>query len=234
MSWRLPAVGRITSPFGPRKLSHAIGSYHYGTDLGSKRGTVYAAREGVVRTIWQTSRGAWVLDIRHPDESGQQIRTRYVHMYRDEITVRVGERVAAGQAVGRSGASGTPAAHLHFEVMVNGRNVDPVPFMRARGVTLGSLSLVSDVTTTPTIPAVPTVPGGALPPGLTARRKRMVPYIIKKGRSVFRLVGVPGGPPIVPITEALALEHVKAGMPLVAGSDADVSELEVDLLKPKQ
>lgn len=157
MTWTLPGLGRITSPYGPRKLAGAIGDFHYGTDLGTKRTQVFAAADGIVRTIWRTAKGAWVLDIRHADEGGRQVRTRYIHMYREDIAVKVGERVSRGQVVGLSGASGTSAAHLHFEVMVNGVNADPVPFMAARGVALGSTTVSNPGAGTGTVPVAPTV-----------------------------------------------------------------------------
>ena len=156
MAWRLPGAGRITSPYGPRVLPGAVSTFHYGTDLGTKRTAVYAAADGVVRTIWQTARGAWVVDLRHADEGGRQIRTRYIHMYRNEIRVVAGQRVTAGQRIGNSGASGTSAAHLHFEVLVDGVNVDPVPFMAARGVQLGTAT-VSNPIGGGTPPAIPSV-----------------------------------------------------------------------------
>lgn len=157
MTWTLPALGRVTSPYGPRKLVGAVSDFHAGTDIGAKRGPVYAAQDGVVRAIWQTAKGAWVVDLRHPDEGGQQIRTRYVHMYRSEITVRVGQRVRAGQQIGRSGASGTTAAHLHFEFLVNGALLDPEPLMLARGVHLDASAVPAvDVVDIPTPPVTPT------------------------------------------------------------------------------
>lgn len=155
MGWTLPAVGDVTSPYGPRILAGAVGDYHFGTDIGAKRGPVYAAREGVVRRIWQTSKGAWVVDIRHPDEGGKQIRTRYVHMYLADIQVKTGQHVAAGQQIGRSGASGTSAAHLHLEVMVNDMYTNPEPFFAARGVRLGAQSSTTTGGTAPTTTAPP-------------------------------------------------------------------------------
>lgn len=154
MTWTIPALGRVTSAYGPRKLPGAISDFHAGTDIGAKRGPVYAAQDGVVRAIWQTAKGAWVVDLRHPDESGQQIRTRYVHMYLSEITVRVGQHVRAGQPIGRSGASGTGAAHLHFEVMVNDELINPEPFMAQRAAALGEGPIAAPIPS-------PTQNGGA-------------------------------------------------------------------------
>lgn len=173
-TWRLPALGRVTSPYGPRELAGAIGDFHYGTDLGAKRGPVYAAQAGVVRTIWKTARGAWVVDLRHPDEGGQQIRTRYVHMYLDEITVKTGQHVSAGQRIGNSGASGTTAAHLHFEFLVNGAYTDPEIQMRARGVRLGqTVTVVDDDTDTPGTPDLE-IPDLDLPDDLEAQMTQTV------------------------------------------------------------
>lgn len=138
MPWTSPAEGRVTSPFGPRVLAGAISNHHSGVDLGAKRGPVRCANDGLVRAIFQTPKGAWVVDVRHGTEEGAEIRTRYVHMFRQEILVDLGQEVRAGQQIGLSGSSGTGAAHLHFEVMIGGVLVDPVPFLGARGVQLGS------------------------------------------------------------------------------------------------
>ena len=54
--------------------------------------------------------------------------TRYAHL--EEITVRNGQHISAGQVIGTSGTSGgTIAPHLHYEVIRNGKNLDPVNFM---------------------------------------------------------------------------------------------------------
>lgn len=156
-TWFRPANGRITSPYGPRNLAGAVSNFHYGVDIGSKRGPVFAARSGVVRSIWKTALGAWVVDILHPSEGGVQIRTRYIHMFRDEITVRVGQAVQGGQQIGRSGSSGTGAAHLHFETMQNGSLVDPVPFMAARGVYFGVEDVDNPIGGGGNLPTVPDI-----------------------------------------------------------------------------
>ena len=190
MTWTLPALGRVTSPYGPRILAGAVSNFHAGTDIGAKRGPVYAAQDGVVRAIWQTAKGAWVVDLRHPDEGGQQIRTRYVHMYRSEITVRVGQHVAAGQQIGRSGASGTGAAHLHFEFLINGALLDPEPLMLARGVRLGTTTMpVVDAIDTPTSPGATGPVPGALPAPLTRQYQEDDMLLITARGGVWTLQG---------------------------------------------
>lgn len=144
-AWHRPnsTAGKITSPFGPRPpIPNAPDASrdHRGVDL--RAGTVqvdsdvYAASDGEVKRIFQTPLGAWVLEIDH----GENTMTRYVHMQRDGIDPVVGEQVAGGQHVATASNSGAPTVHLHFEVLVNGRKVDPVPFLRAHGIDLTVVS----------------------------------------------------------------------------------------------
>ncbi|MCU1432016.1 MAG: Peptidase, family [Actinotalea sp.] len=144
MAWVLPAGGTIISGYGPRILEGAIGDFHFGVDVTAKRGPVFAANDGVVRSLFKTKKGAWVLDIRHGAEDGMGVRTRYIHMRRDEIRVEVDEEVTRGQWIGNSGDSGTKHAHLHFEVLVNDTLTNPVPFLALRGLTF-NVSPVSQV-----------------------------------------------------------------------------------------
>jgi hypothetical protein len=136
VTWSAPAAGRITSPYGPRVLAGAIGDYHFGVDMSvgvAVKTPVYAVAAGTVRTVWQTVKGAWVVDIRHSSSE----RTRYIHMERGEILVATGQRVSQGQRIGTTGRSGASSVHLHFETMLNDILVNPVPYMAARGVWLG-------------------------------------------------------------------------------------------------
>ena len=95
--------------------------FHHGTDYRGKRGTpVLAAGNGTV--IFAARRGGYgrVVFIDH----GNGIITRYAHL--DRIDVKVGDTLAAGAHLGRLGSSGrTTGAHLHFEVRLDGRSVDP-------------------------------------------------------------------------------------------------------------
>jgi murein DD-endopeptidase MepM/ murein hydrolase activator NlpD len=95
--------------------------FHHGTDYRGKRGTpVLAAGSGTV--IFAGRRGGYgrVVFVDH----GSGIVTRYAHLNR--IDVKVGDVLAAGQQLGQLGSSGrTTGAHLHFEVRLSGRSVDP-------------------------------------------------------------------------------------------------------------
>ncbi len=61
-------------------------------------------------------------------EHDANVRTLYAHL--SQVSVRQGDHVTRGQVLGRSGNSGrSTGAHLHYEVLVSGRRVDPRPFL---------------------------------------------------------------------------------------------------------
>ncbi len=95
--------------------------FHQGTDYRGKRGTpVLAAGDGTV--VFARRRGGYgrVVFVDH----GNGVVTRYAHL--DKIECHVGDKLVAGQRLGRLGSSGrTTGAHLHFEVRLAGRSVDP-------------------------------------------------------------------------------------------------------------
>lgn len=129
--WALPGAGVITSPFGPR-----WGSVHTGTDLASGCDKpIWAARAGVVTRANFDSYGNGTITIDH----GEGIQTQYLHMYEPTRLVHVGQTVQAGQQIAFEGSSGnSTGCHLHFEVIVDGSHVDPVPFMNQRNIQLGA------------------------------------------------------------------------------------------------
>ena len=126
-AWPLDGVPRITSRFGWRALSVAGNRYHLGLDLGAPTGTpVRAVRPGeVVRTGWIGAYG-YAVYLRHADG----YETRYAHLSR--IDVQEGESVDRGQTVGRVGSTGASTGpHLHLEVRLDGRALDPLLFLPA-------------------------------------------------------------------------------------------------------
>jgi murein DD-endopeptidase MepM/ murein hydrolase activator NlpD len=135
--WASPGAGPITDPYGMRL--HPIDNVwrlHAGTDLagGGCDGPIWAAQAGVVTFRGFDSGGNGVIAIDH----GGGVTTRYLHMYDSGMLVQVGDKVTGGQQIARVGSSGqSTGCHLHFEVQVNGENIDPAPFMAEVGIQLG-------------------------------------------------------------------------------------------------
>ena len=123
---RTPVSGaRITSGFGMRR--HPILGYskmHTGVDFGAPRGTpIHAAGNGVVTyAAWRGGYGRAVM-IRH--DNGYT--TLYAHQSRIARGIRKGVRVRQGQVIGYVGSTGrSTGPHLHFEVRINNRPVNPL------------------------------------------------------------------------------------------------------------
>lgn len=135
MAYRNPAPGRISSRFNPSRV-HPITRRkrpHNGTDVVAPLGTpVRAVHDGVVRTGYEPDGGGhWVI------LTDGSLETRYLHLSRRDVVP--GQRVAAGDVIGLMGTSGaSTGVHLHVEVRVSGVPTDPVPWLAAHGVTLGT------------------------------------------------------------------------------------------------
>ncbi len=128
---------RVTSSYGPRinpvtKESHL----HNGIDLGAQEGTpIYAAAPGkvTVASVGPVT-GNWV-KIDH----GSGIATAYLHM--SAIVARPGITVNGGDLIGYVGTTGrSTGPHLHFIVYVNGKEVDPAPYVRWTALASTALS----------------------------------------------------------------------------------------------
>ncbi|BBC35817.1 Glycyl-glycine endopeptidase ALE-1 [Streptomyces graminofaciens] len=131
----MPLAGNppVTSPYGMR-LHPTLGVYklHTGTDFGVPSGTpVLAARDGKVTFAgWSNGYGNRVV-VSHGTIDGAEISTTYNHM--SAISVSNGQTIKVGQRVGAVGSTGySTGAHLHFEVMRNGKYVDPAPWLGLR------------------------------------------------------------------------------------------------------
>jgi murein DD-endopeptidase MepM/ murein hydrolase activator NlpD len=100
---------------------------HNGTDFAAPHGTpIFATADGVVvHAEWLSGYGRLV-KIQH--EFG--IETRYAHM--SKIRVKKGQRVSRGQRIGDMGNTGrSTGTHLHYEVRVGGRPVNPMIYIKA-------------------------------------------------------------------------------------------------------
>lgn len=124
----LPAPGTFTSGFGSR-----WGTFHRGIDIAGPIGTpIYAVAAGTVIDAGPAAGfGLWVR-IRHDDGT----ISVYGHMY--DFFVSVGERVPAGMQIARMGNRGdSTGPHLHFEIIMDGRHVDPQQWLAFHGLSYG-------------------------------------------------------------------------------------------------
>jgi murein DD-endopeptidase MepM/ murein hydrolase activator NlpD len=119
----------LVSGFGIRINPFHKGKHkHPGIDFAAARGTdVYAAGPGQVVDINRSDLQAGYgnsIDIDH----GHGFITRYAHL--EEITVRQGQKIIKAMKIGTVGSSGgSIAPHLHYEVIHDGENVDPLNYM---------------------------------------------------------------------------------------------------------
>lgn len=119
---------RYTSGYGYRRDPIKGGSrLHAGTDFAASYGTpIYATGDGVVISAGWSSGYGRLVKIQH--EFG--IETRYAHMAK--IRVKVGQRVSRGDQIGDMGNSGrSTGTHLHYEVRVTGKPVNPMTYIKA-------------------------------------------------------------------------------------------------------
>jgi murein DD-endopeptidase MepM/ murein hydrolase activator NlpD len=119
----------FTSGFGVRDDPfHRGAAMHPGIDLAGAYGTpIYATADGVVtRAGWNNGGYGNMVELDH----GRGIMTRYGHM--SAVLVHEGDHVTRGEQIGRMGSTGRSTGnHLHYEVRIDGRPVNPIPFMKS-------------------------------------------------------------------------------------------------------
>jgi len=120
------ALGRMTSNFGVRHDPFTgAAAMHSGLDFGGRMGEpIRAAAAGRVSFVGTKSGYGKVVEITH----GNGLVTRYAHM--SAWRASVGRAVEAGEVIGAIGSTGrSTGPHLHFEVRVNDRAVNPRPLL---------------------------------------------------------------------------------------------------------
>jgi murein DD-endopeptidase MepM/ murein hydrolase activator NlpD len=115
----------VTSSYGKRK--HPVLGYtrmHKGVDFRARTGTpIMAAGDGVVERASRYGSYGNYIRIRH----NGTYSTAYAHLSKYGKGIKAGARVRQGQVIGYAGATGrVSAAHLHYEVMMNGNQVNPL------------------------------------------------------------------------------------------------------------
>lgn len=115
--------GLRQDPFERRRKNHE------GIDLAAPIGTpIHATADGIVSAASGGYNGGYgnLVKVDH----GGRVETRYAHL--SSIAVIPGQRVVRGQVIGRMGSTGrSTGSHLHYEVRIDGRAVNPIPFMKS-------------------------------------------------------------------------------------------------------
>ena len=116
-----PLSGRVTSEFGEREAtSHVMSADHKGIDIAANKGTkIKSAIEGEVKVAEENSEYGKFVKIVNGD-----VMTVYAHC--SALKVKVGDKVKIGQTIALVGSTGNSTGpHLHFEVRLEGRFINP-------------------------------------------------------------------------------------------------------------
>ncbi len=130
-SRRPVAEVNFSSYFGVRSdpFRHSA-AMHAGVDIPGALGTpIYATADGVVDRAGRAGGYGNLVELDH----GRGIQTRYGHL--SQILVSEGARVKRGDLIARMGSTGrSTGSHLHYEVRLDGRAVNPIPFLETADV----------------------------------------------------------------------------------------------------
>ncbi|MFT7234443.1 MAG: murein DD-endopeptidase MepM/ murein hydrolase activator NlpD [Methylophagaceae bacterium] len=118
--WISSYYGYRVDPFNGNKV------FHHGLDFAGASGSeILAVADGIVS--WQGSRGGYgeMIEIDH----GNGYQSRYAH--NKKLVVKLGDRIKKGQAIALMGSTGrSTGPHVHFEILRDGRTVNPANFVR--------------------------------------------------------------------------------------------------------
>src|SRR5271157_1095413 len=128
-TFRLPTSGGLISRHGTEVLANP-GHSHMGIDIGSEKGQpVYSMGPGIVEKTWTEANnklGGNSIYIKH----NNGISSYYAHL--DSVNVRPGQNVDENTQIGSVGGTGkSPSGghlspHLHFQVRINGQDINPL------------------------------------------------------------------------------------------------------------
>lgn len=120
-TWQWPAIGQLTQTYSPAKS-------RYGIQIKAQRSSpIVSAAKGQVMYAGDAIKGYGELVIvKHSDK----FISAYAH--NDQILVKEGDTVEAGQMLARMGSTGTNSVKLHFEIRRNGEPVNPLKYLPAQ------------------------------------------------------------------------------------------------------
>ncbi len=133
---RTPVDGaRLSSGYGKRR--HPILGYtkmHKGVDFAAPTGTpIYAAGDGTIEMAGKNGGYGYYIRLRH----NNKYATAYAHLSRFAKGIRAGKQVRQGQVIGYVGSTGrSTGPHLHYEILVGNRHVNPLSVKFASGTKL--------------------------------------------------------------------------------------------------
>ena len=115
---------RISDYYGVRQKHPIFGyrTFHHGVDFAGRKGTpILAAGDGVIERIAYSAGYGRFIIVNH----GNDIKTMYSHL--SKTTAKKGQKVTSGDQIAELGSTGNSTGpHLHFEVRVKGKSVDPL------------------------------------------------------------------------------------------------------------
>jgi murein DD-endopeptidase MepM/ murein hydrolase activator NlpD len=118
----------VSSLFGPRR-HQGITKHHGGVDMAALKGTsVRASASGTVKVVTPNAPGYGnLIEIVHKNG----FMTRYGHL--NQMHAQVGDKVARGDSIATVGSTGNARgkdpSHLHFEILKDGKRIDPLPYL---------------------------------------------------------------------------------------------------------
>lgn len=137
-----PTAGYLSSgygvrlnPFSRRDETEEGFGFHSGLDISNSEGTpIQATADGVVESAGWMDRYGYAVVIKHNED----LETVYGHMARWEV--QAGQTVHRGDILGKMGQTGhATGVHLHYEVRLHGKPVNPTPYLRLQREWLSTL-----------------------------------------------------------------------------------------------